>query len=255
MIEHSSIGGGNGIVMIDPVCAAIPDVGTCNEATVGAAVNGSTVDRHTISVYREFRLTLFEAGSEIRVAPRDSDRSLPSGVTTRRIEADKVELPSPALIDIVLKVPFKVVEKTIGWHGIPEGNLEKAGLLVLSGRPPYCTTRAIDGGNTPRRLAAEAPSGVKVSLRNTRTEEAGMIGVQGLVLVWRRGLEARPQRLCGILRIEQGKYVPPADENGFRGSCQLDLVRRPAARAVPGCPRRDTDDLLYEILKGCFRRI
>lgn len=85
MIKNGSICGRNRIVMVDPVCPTIADVGTCNETAVGAAVDGASSDGYAISVDRECRQASLEAGSEIRFAARTGDRHSPPGATLRRI--------------------------------------------------------------------------------------------------------------------------------------------------------------------------
>ena len=87
-----------------------------------------------------------------------------------------------------------MVEKTIGWHGVPKWNIEEAlrVVLVLPGGPPHRAARAVDSSNSPWRLGAEAPSGVEVPAGKRGPEEAGMIGIRGFALADGWGLEAGP---------------------------------------------------------------
>ena len=180
--------------MVDPVCTTIANVGTCNETAVGAAVDGASSDRYAISVDRECGQASLEAGCEIRFAARTGDRHSPPGATLGRIEADEIELSTAALIDIVWGAPFKVVEKTIRWHRVAEWSAEEAllVLLVMPRGPPHGAAGTVDGSNPPWRMGAEAPACVEGLIGKRRSEEAGMIGVRGLVLTdgWR--LEAGP---------------------------------------------------------------
>ena len=87
--------------MVDPVSAAIADVGTRNKATVGAAVDRTPGDGYAISIYCECRQASFEASSEIRFASSAGNWRSPLGAAPGGIQADEIEFSAPALVDVV----------------------------------------------------------------------------------------------------------------------------------------------------------